>query len=83
MCLCLIQVPVTVDNVSALHKSGGYREITVSVMTETVTNMMASSAQVIKHIKINVKQKLPKTGYTLFKTILLESTATTEAPHTV
>lgn len=39
------KAPVTVANVSALPKTGGCLESTVSVMTETVTNMTASSAQ--------------------------------------
>lgn len=48
MCLCgVLQVPVTVANVSALPKTGGCLESTVNVMTESVTNMMASYAQVI------------------------------------
>lgn len=43
---CAVEkVPVTVANVSALPKTGGCLESTVSVMTESVTNMTASSAQ--------------------------------------
>lgn len=37
--------PVTVANVSALPKNGGCLESTVSVTTESVTNMTASYAQ--------------------------------------
>lgn len=47
MFVCVLQVLVTVANVSALPKTGGCLESTVNVMTESVTNMMASYAQVI------------------------------------
>ncbi|KAG7238812.1 hypothetical protein INR49_030356 [Caranx melampygus] len=39
------RVPVTVASVSVLPKTGGCPESTASVTTESVTNMMASSAQ--------------------------------------
>lgn len=43
---CAVEkVPVTVANVSAHPKTGGCLESTVSVTTESVTNMTASSAQ--------------------------------------
>lgn len=44
--MCVLQVPVTVASVSALPRTGGCLETTASVMTGSVTNMMASSAQV-------------------------------------
>lgn len=43
---CAVEkVPATVANVSARPKTGGCPESIVSVTTETVTNMTASSAQ--------------------------------------
>lgn len=45
--MCVLQGLVTVASVSALPKTGGCLESTVNVMTESVTNMMASYAQVI------------------------------------
>lgn len=47
MFVCMLQVPVTVDNVSVLPKTGGCLESTVNAMTESVTNMTALFAQVI------------------------------------
>lgn len=49
MCVCL-QVPVIAVSVSAPHRTGGCLESTASVMTGSVTNTMASSAQVTKNI---------------------------------
>ncbi len=46
VCVCALQVHVTVANASALPKTGGCLESTVSVTTESVTNMKESSAQV-------------------------------------
>lgn len=44
--MCLLQVPVTVVSVSAIPKTGGCLESTVNATTESVTNTMASFAQV-------------------------------------
>lgn len=41
-----LQVPVTAVSVSAPPKTGGCLESTASVMTDSVTNTTASSAQV-------------------------------------
>lgn len=47
-CVCVLQVPVTVADVSALPRTGGCLESTVNVMTDCVTNTTASSVQVIR-----------------------------------
>lgn len=44
--MCSLQVPVTVVSVSATPKTGGCLESTVNATTESVTNTMASFAQV-------------------------------------
>lgn len=44
--MCLLQVPVTVVSVSAIPKTGGCLESTANATTESVTNTMASFAQV-------------------------------------
>lgn len=49
VCLCVLQVRVTVASAFALAKNGGCQESTASATTESVTNMMASSAQVMTH----------------------------------
>lgn len=53
-----MQVPVTAANASALPKTGGCLGIYASVTTESVTNTMASSAQVGKHIRSSESRML-------------------------
>lgn len=46
--MCVLQVPVIVVSVSAIPKTGGCPESTVSVTTESVISTTGSSAQVMK-----------------------------------
>lgn len=48
VCMCVLQVPVIVVSVSAIPKTGGCPESTVSVTTESVISTTGSSAQVMK-----------------------------------
>lgn len=56
--MCSLQVPVTVDSVSAIPKTGGCLESTVNATTESVTNTMASFAQV-NTLELNVEMVNP------------------------
>lgn len=49
--MCVLQVPVIVVSVSAIPKTGGCPESTVSVTTESVISTTGSSAQVMKSKK--------------------------------
>lgn len=51
VCMCVLQVPVIVVSVSAIPKTGGCPESTVSVTTESVISTTGSSAQVMKSKK--------------------------------
>lgn len=53
VCMCVLQVPVIVVSVSAIPKTGGCPESTVSVTTESVISTTGSSAQVLKCKKVD------------------------------